>query len=259
MKDCINADFHYIVRRKTFEGWQILPRYIEDYELVLIMKGQGFIMISGETFPVKSGDLICFHPNVEHSLWVEDAPYMEFYGMHFGLPRMSAPFTFPALLHLESTLRLEILFKSLHDIYRQKGYLYEWRMNLWVQQILCEIFAILHEKAHPIETLRIHKVLDYIHEDPCRPLTLEDLLKQVNIQKSLFLKSFRNVTGTTPTQYIIGQRLEYARDLLLETSLPVMQISENCGFSDALYFSRCFRKHFGMSPRQYRETGLRSL
>jgi len=254
MWEHFEAKLDYMIRRATFAGWEIAPRYIHNYELVFVINGYGNIKIEGKDYPVSTGDLICFRPGVKHSLNLTKEPYMEFYGMHFDISHEIRPF--PNVTKLESSLRLETMFKSLLDVHRQKGYLYEWKRNLWLQQILCEVFTILQEKDQPISVMRIRKILDYIHEDPCRRITLDDLLKQAGIQKTLFLQSFRNVTGTTPNQYITAQRLEYARDLLADTNLSIIQIAENCGFNDAFYFSRCFKKHFGVSPRQYRESSL---
>lgn len=243
----------YMVRRATFRGWEICSRYITNYELVFVIKGQGDIQIDGQHIHVKAGNLIFFRPGIQHSLWVSEEPYMEFYGMHFSLPQGEEALPFPDWMNVEASYRLESLFKTLYEVYRQKGYLYEWRKNLLLQQILCEILTILYTKNEPISTVRIRKVLAYIQENPCRPLPLEDLLQQAGIRKTLFMQTFRNITGTTPLQYITGMRLEIACDLLLETKLPISDIAEKCGFSDPFYFSRCFKKKFSLSPRQYRD------
>lgn len=85
---------------------------------------------------------------------------------------------------------------------------------------------------------------------------MENLLGQAGVQKTVFLQSFRRQTGTTPRQYILQLRLEYARDLMMETELPIGEIAERAGFSDPFYFSRCFRKHFGIVPSVYRQSCL---
>ena len=159
----------------------------------------------------------------------------------------------PDHMHLESGHWLEVLMRDLYEEYQQKRYLGNWKQEIILQQILYEILTKQHSEQEPISNMRIRKVLAYIHEDPCREYTLTDLLNQTGIKKTLFLQSFRNVTGTTPMQYIIDLRLEQARDLLTETDLQVFQISEKCGFSDPFYFSRCFKKKFSLSPRQYRD------
>ena len=249
----IPAKLNFFVHRQTFDGWKILPRSLPDYELVLLLKGQGHITVCGEHFPVNAGDLICFKPGIEHSLWVEQEPYMLFYGLHFMPSDPAQPVPFPDLLHLDAPARLEKIFHTLHETYYSKPYLFEWKQALLLQQILCEILSILHEKEEPAGSRRIRQVLEYIHEDPCRPITLEGLLRQVGIQKTEFIRIFRTVTGTTPIRYIIDRRLENACELLETTELPVALIAERCGFSDAFYFSRCFSAHYAVSPREYRK------
>lgn len=247
------VDLDYLVRRATFCGWQIAPRRISNYELVYVLRGEGEICLDGKRFTARAGDLVCFCPGVPHSLCVAREPCMEFYGVHFTLPPGTNRLPLPPVAHIEPAGRLEPLFKSLLEIYKQKSYLYQWRQNVLLEQILCEIFSALYAENAPVELVRIKNVLDYIHADASRPFTLEALAARSGVKKTLFLQSFRRVTGTTPKQYILGLRLEYARDLLLETEMPIARVAERCGFSDAFYFSRCFKKHFSASPQQYRK------
>lgn len=247
------VDLDYLVRRATFCGWQIAPRRISNYELVYVFRGQGEICLADRRLTVHEGDLVCFCPGVLHSLSVAQEPCMEFYGVHFTLPSGVNQLPLPEIAKIEPPGRLEPLFKLLLEIYQQKSYLYQWRQNLLLEQILCEIFSALHGESSPVELVRIKKVLEYIHADPAHPFTLEELTARSGVKKTLFLQSFRRVTGTSPKQYILRLRLEYARDLLLETDTPVAQIAGRCGFADAFYFSRCFKRHFSVSPQQYRK------
>ena len=250
----VNLD--YLVRRATVCGWEIAPRRISNYELVFVLKGQGEISWGERCVAVHAGDLVCFRPGVLHSLKVTQEPCMEFYGVHFTLAPQAKGLPLPDVAKIELSHRVQVLFKEMLEVYRQKSYLYGWRQNLLLEQILCEVFCALHGENAPAELTRVKKVLEYIHADPYRSFTLEDLLAQADIKKTLFLQSFHNVTGTTPKQYILGLRLEYARDLLLETELPVAHIAERCGFADAFYFSRCFKSRFFASPQQYRKGHL---
>ena len=63
---------------------------------------------------------------------------------------------------------------------------------------------------------------------------------------------FRRAVGLTPQQYICHKRLDYAKQLLLTTSLTQKQIAGSSGFTDPLYFSRVFSRSIGMSPSDYR-------
>ena len=249
----MDVSINYMIRRATFEGWQIHTRCIQDYELVYIIRGCGKIRIDDRQISVSSGDLICFRPNVPHSLWLEQEPYMEFYGLHFQISEEKLLDKVPDYTHLESGPWLEIQMRNLYEEYRKKRYLSGWKQEILLQQILCEILIKQHAEQEPISHSRISKVLAYIHENPFREYSMAELVQQAGVKKSLLLKNFRSVTGTTPLRYITDLRLEQARDLLTETDLQISQISEQCGFADPFYFSRCFKKRFSISPTRYRE------
>ena len=187
----LEVELDYLVRRATFCGWQIAPRRISNYELVYVLRGQGDICLGSRQFTVRTGDLVCFCPGVLHSLSVARQPCMEFYGVHFTLPSDVDRLPLPEVAKIEPPGRLEPLFKSLLEIYKQKTYLYQWRQNLLLEQILCEILSALHGENAPAELIRIKKVLEHIHEDPARPFTLEELTARSGVKKTLFLQSSR--------------------------------------------------------------------
>ena len=117
----LEVELDYLVRRATFCGWQIAPRRISNYELVYVLRGQGDICLGSRQFTVRTGDLVCFCPGVLHSLSVARQPCMEFYGVHFTLPSDVDRLPLPEVAKIEPPGRLEPLFKSLFEIYKQKG------------------------------------------------------------------------------------------------------------------------------------------
>ena len=253
MREHFPVKVAHAVRRATWAGWKIPERRIWNHELVMMLRGQGCISIRGEHIEVHAGDLILFYPGVWHSLWVEEEPYMEFIGMHFELPEGVEMLQLPEVMHIGKSGRIEQLFKEVQETYVKKTALYEWRQNTLAEQILCEICMRQQQKYTPKEMRSISGAIDYIHAQPYRNITLEELLTQAGMQKTHFLQAFRRVTGTTPKQYILQLRLEHARDLLIETNWPISQVAEACGFDDAFYFSRCFSQRFTISPRAYRK------
>ena len=85
----MNIKINAMLHRETFDGWKINTRCIQDYELVYIIRGYGEIQIIDKQISVRGGDLICFSPGISHSLWLENKPYMEFYGVHFDFSETS--------------------------------------------------------------------------------------------------------------------------------------------------------------------------
>ena len=244
-------------RRAAFEGWKILPRRICDYEFVYVRSGYGEIMIEGRQISVGAGDFICFRPKSEHSLWLDKEPYMDFFLVHFSPVSDEAKelvAQIPDLVHLADRHLIESLMKRIYDEGQRVRYLGALRQELTLMQIICEILTRLHREQNPTGAIRVGRVLEYIHENPCREYTLEELLRVADIKKTVFLQSFKEVTGTTPIQYVNALRLDTARDLLLESDLSVAQIAERCGFGDPFYFSRSFKKKYSVSPQKYRAT-----
>ncbi|MFR1515919.1 MAG: helix-turn-helix domain-containing protein [Evtepia gabavorous] len=83
-------------------------------------------------------------------------------------------------------------------------------------------------------------------------LTLDQVAQAASVSRNTCLSCFRRVLGLSPMEYLTQRRLEYALHLLLTSDLPVAQVAEACGFGDASYFGKRFRKQMGLTPSQYR-------
>ena len=86
------------------------------------------------------------------------------------------------------------------------------------------------------------------------PLNIEDMASHLGLSTAYFIRLFKKETLMTPNEYLVKYRLKIAADLLHHSNFTISQISEEVGFLDPNYFSRCFRKHFGMTPVQYRNS-----
>jgi len=97
----------------------------------------------------------------------------------------------------------------------------------------------------------IAAALNYINAHLSEPLTVEILARQVNLSSSAFSRRFRELTGTSPYQFVKETRLERARELLLERRLRVTDISVAVGYASMSHFTKEFRVRFGTTPREY--------
>lgn len=80
------------------------------------------------------------------------------------------------------------------------------------------------------------------------------LCKEVGIGRSLLYTKFKALTGITPNNFILNYRLKHAAALLQQyPDIPIAEVSDRCGFSSPVYFSRCFKNQYGCTPQNYRK------
>ena len=85
-------------------------------------------------------------------------------------------------------------------------------------------------------------------------LSLESLATRFAVNKNYLSNRFHKEVGMTLTDYINQTRIHRAVRLLEKTPLPLQEIAEQCGFTDANYFTRIFKKVNGISPNEYRKS-----
>lgn len=85
------------------------------------------------------------------------------------------------------------------------------------------------------------------------PLTAEELADLAGLSLRQVQRMFQKSLGMTPTQYYLRLRLQRARELLLQTDMPVTQIAVACGFQSACHFSKTYRSLYGHPPRSERQ------
>lgn len=98
----------------------------------------------------------------------------------------------------------------------------------------------------------------YIDAHYREPISLQSIAERFFIHPNYFSKRFKEKFGVSFIDYLTGIRMKQAAFLLIDSELKVHQIAERVGFEDAAYFSSVFRKTFGVTPKQYRETAARA-
>ena len=133
-----------------------------------------------------------------------------------------------------------------------------------VRHNLTRVFSLIKSNIDLIENeteftdkakqdeLRIKKILFFIENNYHTTITIANIAKSGDISISSCLRLFKQILKTTPIQYLIKYRLQKAVEEFdsLE-GRNIGDIAYSCGFSDATYFNRCFKKEFGCTPTEY--------
>jgi AraC family transcriptional regulator len=105
---------------------------------------------------------------------------------------------------------------------------------------------------HPLAPRHLARVLAYIDAHLDGEIALSDLAALVGVSNDHFIRGFRAATQRTPYAYLVERRLARAGDALKRTNLSIAEVARQAGFKSAPGFSNVFKKHYGMSPRQFR-------
>lgn len=90
---------------------------------------------------------------------------------------------------------------------------------------------------------------------PTGEFGVEAIASKLNMSEQTFRRRLQSATGEAPKAYISAIQMEKASNLLLNNpDLPIIEVAEQCGFNDASSFSHTFKRTYGISPSQYRET-----
>ena len=99
----------------------------------------------------------------------------------------------------------------------------------------------------------------YIQKNIDTKLTLNDVAQFAGFNPNYLSTFFKQKTGQTLSYYINDQKMKYAQKLLETGSYKVKEVSERVGYDDAFYFSRCFKKYFGYSPKNISKNGISEI
>lgn len=103
----------------------------------------------------------------------------------------------------------------------------------------------------------IQKTFDYIEQNLHRRIVIDRLANTAGVGAAQFARLFKRATKVTLHQYIIRRRVEKARELLVETQMPIAEIAHECGFADQVHLTRFFGRIIGTSPASFRRKAQR--
>nr|WP_255601507.1 helix-turn-helix domain-containing protein [Lysinibacillus sp. K60] len=123
-----------------------------------------------------------------------------------------------------------------------------------LQQILA-MMVQLDEQANLLQneekTKLVQQTVQYIEQHYDEDLTVEQLANMAGMVRWQYSQKFKVLTGKKPTDYLTYVRINQAKKLLSNSTEPLRKIARQIGFKDEYYFSRCFHKLTGNTPREY--------
>ena len=157
------------------------------------------------------------------------------------------------------------------DFFCEKSHILEHalRMEQFGDDLLCEsiirelliflnrIFVETQHEKTPDAFMPplVSGIISYIHENPCRDLSVEGLSEVFHHNGHYISRRFKEAMGISLQQYIIYNKLEVAKQYI-RSGFPLMQVCFLAGFHDYSNFAKTFSKYVGMSPKKYQKQML---
>ena len=97
------------------------------------------------------------------------------------------------------------------------------------------------------------KALHFIRANYTEGITVADVARHTGYSESYFGYAFKKKYKRSVSLYIRELQLAKAKDLLVDTAFPISAVASYVGFDDSNYFTAIFKKHFGISPKEFRK------
>jgi AraC family transcriptional regulator of arabinose operon len=137
-----------------------------------------------------------------------------------------------------------------NDLARE-GFLYLFISTLIQDRQIQKNVEEVHDYSYQIY---VEHTLEYIEHNYSKNIKVQGIADYIGINRSYLTNCFKNVLNISPQEYILNYRMNQASTLLKNTNLPVNEIAYNVGYDDALNFSKCFKKIYGVNPTNFRNS-----
>lgn len=242
----------------------------ERMEFIRIHKGGMNVNIDGESFSAKSGEVLIIGPHKIHSAIADDNGVLydcimfdirKFYNGTPATQIYLEPLFNHSVEFLSHSADKEII-GAFDDIARLDG---DDAPAVCLDSVglVYKLISLLYERCLAESDIprladrKFFEVIDYVNSNFTERLSTGALCEKFGYSESYFCRRFKSATGFTVLTYIKILRLEHAKKLLRETSLPISRISWMCGFADERNFSNTFRRHYSVSPSVFRREHTR--
>ena len=232
-----------------------------DYQILYVASGRTSFYIDGVEQTIPAGNMIIYRPGEEQQYSYYGVDHPEVYWLHFtggNVHNLLRKYGITDKMHIIRTgisLEYKRIFLQIIQELKLCRVDYEALAVNYFEQLLVLIHRQLEQTPREKSQFLIQEIdsaIRFFHKNYHTPISIEEYASSHHMSVSWFIRSFKEYTGSTPTQYILSLRISNAQTLLGSTNYNITEIAEIVGYDNPLYFSRLFRKQSGMSPSEFR-------
>ena len=243
----MKIQFCYIV----IQGDRHKNRYIGNHthdalEIVYYVNGEGFTTFNGKKHAIRKNSFCILPKGMLH----DQQTAADLTCICLGLTDCGLESHAGYYADYEGKLR--ILFENLLQETLKKDNWTGMIMEAMAAEAVGRVHRILNRSAgRSDKDVLIKNALNMIREKDGR-ISLDEIADTFYISKDYLRHLIKGYSKCSPIRHIINARIEKAKNLLLDNTLPIKEISGQCGFDDVSYFLRLFKKVAGLTPSAFR-------
>ena len=222
-----------------------------SWELVYCTGGSGSFRFDDFELPYKKGDIVVVPPLLPHENVSRDG----FTNIHINMTDTALPFKSPSVVQDDSHQFLLQAFQAVYYHFNSDSDRRRALLSPYGDLICC--YLLCYHKTQPVSKVVEEIENNIIQNYPDCNYELDKYLQSFPFSYDYLRKLFKKELGVTPHKYLTDKRLQTAADMLsygYTDSHNIAEISQLCGFREPLYFSRMFKKKYGVAPSFYLES-----
>lgn len=234
---------------------------LNSYLFLIVLSGRGTFTYKEQSYLLNQNDCVLIDCMERYTHQSEEKAPWELLWVHFnGTPARDYYQYFTKtcshVFHSENPEEYVALIQALIQVNQKKEAFWELLSSKLITDLLTMCIIRKNSEFSPEgETIiyKLYKVKDYLEQNYCEKLSLEELANYFYISKYHLCREYKKLFGTTIIDYITMKRITHAKELLRFTKMSIEDTATNSGYPDASYFNKVFQKVEGMTASEYRK------
>ncbi|WP_339219644.1 AraC family transcriptional regulator [Paenibacillus sp. FSL W7-1332] len=230
-------------------------------QITRMNKGCVYCCAAGTTFGITSVDHRSSEEHEQASVAILHYSFMEGISGCGRLHEVDCADFMPydGIFVISSPDRLNLVCRSMYKDFHSKEPMKQWRVQLDFQELLYTMIAECSPYSKNDKRQALERVKEYIEEHYDEDLTIEQLANLSELSPKYFVEVYKKTYGHSAMDYLAHVRLNKAKQLMLGSDSLLREVAHMVGYKDEFYFSRKFKKAFGISPSVYMKTRKNKL
>ena len=231
-------------------------RVLSNYELIFVRRGELHMYEDDDVYQLTEGQTLILRPGHVHGGITPYANDLRFYWVHFTFRDESGDgcLNVPCYTTLSRPDHMTSLYRMFLENQEADTRSIE-AANLIIGLMLIEVGqhnTQIHSDLSATQLRLADRVKAYVRVNFDKPICTSAIALELDNNPDYLGRVFHAVNNHTITDAIHMQRIKHAKNLLMETDIPIERVGMACGYEHPHYFRRVFMKLEGMSPKQYR-------